>query len=38
LCYQNKRRREVKLGCKQCDIHLCVDDDCFAKYHSQLLQ
>jgi hypothetical protein len=38
LCYQNKRRREVKLGCKQCDIYLCVDDDCFAKYHSQLLQ
>jgi hypothetical protein len=29
LCYQNKRRREVKLGCKQCDIYLCVDDDCW---------
>ena len=38
LCYQNKRCREVKLGCKQCDIYLCVDDDWFAKYHSQLLQ
>jgi hypothetical protein len=25
----------MKLGCKQCDIYLiCVDDDCFAKYHS----
>jgi hypothetical protein len=38
LCYQNKRHREMKLGCKQCDIYLSVDDNCFAKYNSQLLQ
>ena len=38
LCYQNKRHREMKLGCKQFDIYLCVDDNCFANYNSQLLQ
>ena len=38
LCYKNKRRREVLIGCKQCGINLCLEEDCFAKWHSQLGQ
>ena len=37
-CTKENRRHEVKIGCKQCDIRLCVKHDCFAKYHEELLK
>ena len=36
LCAQEKRRHEVYLGCTQCSVHLCVDHNCFFRYHQQM--
>lgn len=36
LCSKEGRRHEVFLGCKQCNVHLCVDNDCFQRYHTQM--
>ena len=36
MCVSEGRRHEVFIGCKQCQVHLCVDNDCFERYHSQL--
>ena len=37
-CTKENRRHEVKIGCKQCDIRLCVKHDFFEKYHEELLK
>ena len=37
-CLKNNRRHEVSVGCKQCNIKLCVKNDCFYKYHEELLK
>ena len=26
--------REVRTGCKCCDVNLCIDRPCFARYHA----
>jgi len=37
-CYQNGVRHEVSLMCSECELHLCVDRDCFKSYHEELLE
>jgi hypothetical protein len=36
LCSEENRRHEVYLGCTVCQVHLCVDNDCFVRYHQRL--
>ena len=36
-CFDNKRRHEVLVKCEQCQIFLCIDNDCFKQYHIELL-
>jgi hypothetical protein len=35
-CTKNKRRHEVFIKCSQCDVFLCVDNDCFKKWHQNM--
>lgn len=36
MCSKENRRREIYLGCSQCNIHLCVEHNCFLRFHQQL--
>ena len=29
-----KRPRQVRTGCKQCGVHLCIDRDCWHRHHA----
>ncbi|CAC5406113.1 unnamed protein product [Mytilus coruscus] len=37
-CLKQNKRFEVSAGCKQCNIRLCIKNDCFFKYHEELLK
>lgn len=37
-CAKQGKRHEVSIGCKQCDIRLCIKNDCFFKYHEELFK
>lgn len=38
MCSESQKRHEVFVGCTACRIHLCIDNDCFARYHARLAQ
>jgi hypothetical protein len=38
MCSEFHIRHEVHVACTACKIHLCVDKDCFARYHARLAQ
>ena len=35
MCLREGIRHEVRLSCTQCKVHLCVDRNCFMRYHSE---
>ena len=35
-CSKEGRHHKILIGCKKCQKHLCVDHNCFEKYHYQL--
>lgn len=37
-CIKEKRRREVLTGCQQCNVRLCIKNNCFVKFHEELLK
>ena len=37
-CTSEKRRHEIYIQCKTCQIYLCVDNGCFEKWHVQNMQ
>lgn len=37
MCHTEKRRHEVLLCCRQCEVHLCIDHNCFERWHAQKL-
>ncbi|KAJ8322104.1 hypothetical protein KUTeg_000575 [Tegillarca granosa] len=36
-CAKESRRHEVSIGCRQCNIKLCIKFDCYYKYHQEQL-
>ncbi|KAJ8316330.1 hypothetical protein KUTeg_006344 [Tegillarca granosa] len=36
-CAKESRRHEVSLGCRQCNIKLCIKFDCYYTYHQEQL-
>ncbi|KAJ8316765.1 hypothetical protein KUTeg_005711 [Tegillarca granosa] len=36
-CTKAGRRHEVSIGCRECNITLCIKHDCFYKYHKEML-
>lgn len=37
-CAKQQKRHEVSTGCRQCNIRLCIKNDCFFKWHQDLLR
>ena len=37
-CTSEKRRQEVYIQCKTCQIYLCIDNGCFEKWHIQIME
>ncbi|KAJ8311865.1 hypothetical protein KUTeg_010583 [Tegillarca granosa] len=37
-CTKAGRRHEVSIGCRECNITLCIKHDCFYKYHKEMLE
>lgn len=36
MCNERQVRHEVFVACSGCQIHLCIDKDCFRRYHQRL--